>query len=322
LASGFRLLERVVHVAPLGVRFRDAVTGAQVRDGLSVEAYPKAEALRRRRPEDEVFGRRRAFANRSGVQVLTGVPGLSRFETGAVGEDSWGEESPPGARRYVIEVTDTRGRYLPFSFEARLPFKGLFVWEANPLAPESPPAPQLPDGLPLFSAPARVPPAGMAALRAELWDAEAEAPASYALLEARYKGGLLGRGVADALGRVALFVAYPPPARTPRTSPPDSPPSGAGAIPPLTKQKWTIELAARYAPAGSPPVAAQRFPDLYTVLNQKTATLWEDAARTQQLTAATLEFGRECFVRTEAASPPTSPVERAPRAALFITTAA
>lgn len=322
MTGGFKLLERVVHVAPLGVRFRDAITGAQVTDGLMVEAYPKAAALKRRRVEDEVFGRRRAFANRSGTQVLMSVPGLRRFETGEVEEDLWDEESPPGTRRFVIEVTDTHGRYLPFSFEARLPAKGLFIWDENPLPPESPPVPQLSDGLPLFSAPARMPPAGMVAIRAEMWDETAEAPASYALLEARYKGVLLGRGMANEDGRVALIIPYPPPARMPHTSPPGSPPSSSGTIPPLTQQQWTIDLTARYGPTGSPPVFAQQFPDLYTVLNQKTAILWEDAARTEQLTTATLEFGRECFVQTEVASPITSPIERAPRAALFITPAA
>src|SRR5205085_8383331 len=185
--------------------------------------------------------------------------------------------------------------------------------------PESPPAPQLPDGLPLFSAPARLPPAGMTAIRAELWDETTKSPAAYALLEARFKGRLLGRGMADEEGRLALVIPYPPPTRLPRTSPPDSPPAAAGTIPPLTQQEWAIDLAARYGPVGSPPPFAPPFPDLLTVLSQKPATLWQDAAKTTPLTAATLSYGRECFVRTEAASPVISPVEGAPRAALFIT---
>jgi hypothetical protein len=307
LTSSFKLLERVVHTAPFGVRFRDAVTGAAVTDGLLVEAYPKAAAL----------SRVRAFANRSGTQVLLGVPGLRRFEMSEIEEDSW-DESPPGAGLFRIEVTDIWGRYLPFSFEARLPFRGLFVWDENPLPPESPPAPQLSDGLPMFSATSRVPPAGMAAIRAEMWDEMTETVAAYALLEARFKGVLLGHGMADAEGRIALIFPYPPPARVPASSPPGSPPSGSGTIPPLTQQKWMIDLTARYGPIESPPVAAQKFPDLYTVLSQRTALLWQDAAMTEVLTTATLEFGRECFVQTEVASP----VEGAPRAALFITPAA
>lgn len=319
MSNSFQLLERVVHVAPFGVRFRDAVTGLQVSEGLSVEAYPLEAALGRTRPEDEVFGRRRAFANRSGTQVLMGVPGLRSFELSDPGEDDW-DASPPGASRFVFEVEDKMGRYLPFSFEARLPYRGLFVWDENPLPLESPLAPRPVDGVPLFSAPARVPPAGMAAVRAELWDEAAKSPAAHALLEASFKGLLLGRGVADDEGRVALIFPYPPPARLPQTSPPNSPPSGS--IPPLTQQEWAIDLAARYGPVSSPPPYKPRFPDLLAILSQGPATLWRDAAKTEPLTAATLGYGRECFVRTEAASPVTSPLEGAPRAALFVTPAA
>ena len=319
MTSSFQLLERVAHVAPFGVRFRDAVTGLQVSEGLSVEAYPLEAALGRARPEDEVRGRRRAFPNRSGTQVLMGVPGLRGFELSDPDEEDW-VASPPGASRFVFEVEDRTGRYLPFSFEARLPYRGLFVWDENPLPLESPPAPPPSDGVPLFSAPARMPPAGMAVVRAELWDESAKSPAAHALLEARFKGRLLGRGVADEKGRVALIFPYPPPARLPQTSPPDSPPSGG--IPPLTQQEWAIDLAARYGPAGSPPPYKPRFPDLLTVLSQGPATLWRDAAKTEPLVAATLGYGRECFVRTEAASPVASPLEGAPRAALFVTPAA
>lgn len=317
MTNGFQLLERVVHVAPFGVRFRDAVTGQQVTAGLSVEAYPLAAALGRARPEDEVFGRRRAFANRSGTQVLMGVPGLRGFELSFDDEEEW-DASPPGAAQFVFEVEDKTRNYLPFSFEARLPYKGLFVWDENPLPPESPPWPG--DGVPLFSAPARVPPPGMAALRAELWDETARTPAAHAVLEARFKGSLLGRGVADEKGRVALIFPYPPPARLPQSSPPYSPP--LGNIPPLTQQQWSIDLAARYGPVSSPPLHQPRFPDLLTILSQGPATLWRDAAQTEPLTAVTLGYGRECFVRTEAASPVASPVEGAPRAALFVTPAA
>lgn len=317
------MLERVTHVAPLGVRFHDSVTGSQISDGLIVEAYSKAAARGRRRAGDEIRGRKRAFANRSGVHVLLNVPGLRRFELGEVSEDLW-EMSPPGSEPFIIEVEDTVRRYLPFSFETRLPFKGLFVWDDNPLPPESPLAPQMPDGLPLFSAPARRTPPGMASIRAELWDETTNEAAAYAVLEARFKGQLLGRGVADERGRIALIVPYPPPARLPQASPPSGPASASGsnAIPPLTEQEWMIDLAARYGPTASPPNLAQKFPDIFTVLSQKKAALWQDAERTQQLTTATLKFGRECFVRTEVMSPVTSPIEGAPLAALFITPAA
>ncbi|HEY6190271.1 MAG TPA: hypothetical protein VIW80_21645 [Pyrinomonadaceae bacterium] len=321
MTSDFTLLERVTRVAPLGVRFHDAVTGTQVSDGLVVEAYSKAAASGRRRARDEVRGRRRAFANRSGVHVLMNVPGLLRFEMGEVAEELW-EMSPPGAEPFIIEVEDTLRRYLPFSFETRLPFKGLFVWEENPLPPESPLAAQTPDGLPLFSAPARPTPVGMASIRAELWDETTNEPAAYAMLEARFKGQLLGRGVADENGRLLLIVPYPPPAKLPQASPLGGPTSGSGAIPPLTEQEWLIDLTARYGPNGSPPSPAQKFPDIFTVLSQRKAVLWQDAERTQQLTTAPLKFGRECFVRTEVMSPVTSPVEGAPLAALFITPAA
>jgi hypothetical protein len=239
-----------------------------------------------------------------------------------VAEELW-DESPPGAEPFIIEVEDTLRRYLPFSFETRLPFKGLFGWDENPLAPDSPLAPRMPDGLPLFSAPARRQPVGMAAIRAELWDETTDEAAAYAVLEASFKGQLLGRGVADEKGRIALIVPYPPPAKLPQASPLGGPASGSSAIPPLTEQEWLIDLTARYGPNASPPsTAQQKFPDIFIVLSQQQAVLWQDAERTQQLTTATLKFGRECFVRTEVMSPVTSPVEGAPLAALFITPAA
>ena len=59
----------------------------------------------------------------------------------------------------------------------------------------------------------------MAVLRVELYESpipevngvRIKKPAARAMVEARYSGRLVGRGIADDKGRVAVIFAYPPP---------------------------------------------------------------------------------------------------------------
>jgi hypothetical protein len=168
--------------------------------------------------------------------------------------------------------------------------------------------------VPLFSAPARTPPGGMAVLRAELWDPLARggrgAPASHALVEARIKGLHTLRGVADASGRVALVFPYPGPADETDEQGDTQPP------PAFTGQRWEVGLRAFYARTEEPPP----LPDLREVFRQPFANLWSDEARVVPLTEAALRFGQELVVRSSRTRAG-APLEPTPLPVLLITPA-
>jgi len=254
--------ERLTYVAPLGVRFVDPATRRPLADGLVVHAAG-----------------RRLFANRADTFVLTGVPGLGFAERG-LGDDAYWAD-PPERVTVTVEVDDPRGRFLSFSFDADLPARGAFELTCG-----SPP--DVTGPIVLFSSVARMVPAGCAVVRADLWDADADAPAAWALLEVSAPGVPIARGLADARGSVAVVFPYPEP-------------SGLDGSPPslerraLSAQSWTIEVRA-FAAQRTGPVPSR--PDLCTVLTQPEATLLAGASPATPLTDATLDYGRELVLRT------------------------
>jgi hypothetical protein len=278
----FRLMERQTLVAPLGLRFHDAATGAPVAGGLTVAVYRATNPSRRAL----------AFPNRTGIFVLQHAPGLRDLERGAGDADYW--ENLPPRTSFIVEVRDTERRFQPFTFEARLPVRGLFRWE---LAPESPPLSTTETSVPLYSAPTRPVAPGMAVIRMELWDALADRPAAWALVEASIDAPpLTVAGLADERGSLALIFPYPEPPPLTHGSPLGSPP--AGASPSFIEQSWPIHLEAAYVSGRS----AAALPDLRAALRQTPADLWADAERTQPLTEVTLRYGRELVVRTHDAT--------------------
>src|SRR5262249_43180475 len=149
-----------VRVTPLGLRLWDAVSGAAVADGLTVVAYPEGEEGRRVR----------AFVTASGNHAFSGLPGMYPVESGAVGLD----EAP--RRRVVVEVADARSRFQPFSLTIAVPVRGLFPWDCGPAgSPLASPVAAAAGPVPLFSTASRAVPAGMAVVRADLWDPFADA---------------------------------------------------------------------------------------------------------------------------------------------------
>jgi hypothetical protein len=495
MSASFLTFERQTLVAPLGLRFRDAATGEFVRGGLSVAVYPA----------DNPSRRASAFVNNSGVYVVRHADGLREVEFGAGDKAFW--DAPPTKRSFTVEVADTEGRFLPYSFQTALPVEGIHTW-AWPLADASAQTPTepaaafsdnfddgvrdarwklgtlttpasswdqqvkveetggrlevtprtsvagknyngyvsvagwnlsdagatvavvqtttnaaqtvftlaldgtnwfrflatsgtlsfqtkvngadsstnipadaaqqrfwrlrheragdqiifetSPDGaawavrrivprqfsiksltvelnagtassvaspgkavfgglifesnpaqaLPLYSAPTRPVTGGMAVLRASLWDSVADAPAAWALLEARAGGQPTARGYADAAGRVALLFPYPEPPSFVQQNPPPPPT-------PFTRQEWPVSIYASYKPQSPAP----RLPDLRATLAQPRATLWADAARTTPLTKVTLRSGQQLVVRSYEASTDAAPDGR-PLPVLFITPAA
>jgi hypothetical protein len=260
--------ERTVLAAPLGVRFMDVVTGAFVRDGLAVAAYPASNPAQRRP----------GFRAGSGAFAFRDLPGLRGFELAVGTDDPW--TPPPVPRTFLVEATDVSGRFLPTRFAVAVPYPGLFT--PGCLLADMPAA-----AVPLFPAAGRLSQGVSATIRAELWDAVANAPAAWALVEARMAGVLLGRGVSDAAGKVVILGPYP--------AVPDFA-FGSPATPPLplTSQTWPLTLAAWYEPVSPAPA----IPDLCAVLRQQPATLWANRGLTAAFAGATLTFGRDLVARS------------------------
>jgi hypothetical protein len=271
------VLDRVTRVAPLGVRFFDAVT-KRVVTGLTVTARAVASPARQLT----------MFANPAGVYVLAHVPGLRDFENGAGDEAFWAKVATPKA--YTVEVHDPRGQFLPCVFEAAVPTQRLFKWTYSP--PASPPEPGDSD-VPLFSAPARAVPEGMAAIYGDLYDPAADEPAAWAVVEVSYDGHVLGRGIADRCGQLCLICAYP----SPEDFAPLSPLITGAA---LWEQHWRLQLRIGYVPAAS----VQDVLNTSVALDQLAVgpahiwTAWAGAAGSLPMTEAVLTYGQALILRS------------------------
>lgn len=281
----YRVIESLAITEPLGVQFHDAVTDRIVSDGLVVTGYPLSQ------PRKRIS----AVAGRSGVFSFAKLPGLREFENGHGNETFWNSPVAQPRLRWVVEVVDAERRFLPFRFEVAIPHRRVYM--GDDLSVGSPPEVR---GVPLFSSPSRAVPSSRAVLRAELrkWPPPAEKPkkaAAWAVLEARFGGSLLARGVADEEGRVTLIFAWPelPHALSGGSG---SPPHGSA----LRQQAWTIQLRAFYQSltAQSPlPDVVPALLDLGDVLAQSPeAILWTSTAADTPLTDAQLHFGEELIV--------------------------
>jgi hypothetical protein len=112
-------LEKVSTYTPLGIRFWDPAMDAAVTDGLEVTLRPP------NRPDLT----RRAFQTLSGVYAFSGLSGLRSLELSdpdlPAGEHPV-ESSPPVRYRFIVDVNDRLGRYLPVTFRVDLPYRGIF----------------------------------------------------------------------------------------------------------------------------------------------------------------------------------------------------
>jgi hypothetical protein len=275
MSATFVELERVTRVAPLGVRFWDRPTARPLWEGLQLRAVDSG---------------RRAFPNRSGVFVALDLPGLRTAEQGAGDEAYWA--SPPDLQGLTLELVDELGRFHDVRFDVTVPLRGVFDEDCG--FATSPPA-AAPPSVPLFSLPSRAVPAGMAAVRAELTDADTGEPAAWAVLEVTAPGVDTARGIADRRGRVLVLVPYPEPPWHGTSPPPGTTP--------LTTQTWPVDLAVRYSPASaSPPLPGPDDPDppdLCAVLTQLPALLAAGASPADAVDTADLAFGRELVLNEE-----------------------
>lgn len=292
--SPFPNIEKLSFVAPLGLCFHDAATGERIIDGLSVSIFPAAKTTRKNKTT--------AIPNRSGVYVLHNAYGLEDFSKGVGDTDFW-QKNPP-EKVFCAEVFDQENRFQPCQFTVKLPVKGIYRWENIPPAS---PNKNLPS-IPLYSAPTRKVTGGMSVIRAELRESK-DKPASQAVLEARLGGNLIARGIADRDGQIVLMF----PTLSPQNNPLTSPPSNATRVS-LSEQKWTLDLAVKYEPnifQTLPPFSTENetevFTDLRLVLAQANGTLWANAEKTEKLTTAVLQLGKELILRSRASQIP-SPI--------------
>lgn len=294
-----RPLEHHTITSPFGVRFWDVVERAFVTTGLRI-AVSEVDSPRTLT----------AFANSSGVWVVNGLrlrrpraefPDEATFL--ASDDFRWGDGRQEFWTRWSTPVTSleltvgeqgaTPGeppdgiRFVPYRFRSPAPQRGLArrVCGAGPV-----------DAMPVYPAPARPAPVGMAAVRAQLAEpgATARRPAAWARLDVSINNVIVGTSYADHKGRVAVMFPWP----TPIDSSLHSPPAGSGGNA-LLNQRWRVRLRAYYDQL--PP---NEIPDLCRVLAQHEVTLL-DVAPGVPLGERDLEYGRELVVRSaDVGSPP------------------
>jgi hypothetical protein len=277
MSAKTEVIETFARVAPLGLRFWDALTRSTVGQGLMVTAY------RANRPERR-FG---MSPNSTNTFVLQNINRASEFGLGD--EKYWADL--PAQQPWVIEVLDLEERFIPFCFEVQVAQRNLYEFSCG--------SPLEKMGLvPLFSAPSRRVAGGFGKISANLGDQgrydprrQTYAPAAWAVIEASYDGNLIGRGVADGQGAIVLYVAYPEPLNPPVVSPP-------GPRKALTAQEWTIDLRGFYSPGS----AAVKFPDLCSVLKQPACGLLSILSPPADLSEAKLGFAQELVLKTDGLS--------------------
>jgi hypothetical protein len=209
----------------LGIQFWDFAFDTPVTDSLEVSAYLK----------DSAYPPVAAFRTTTGAYAFQGLPCLRSIEYPSSVPSP--VSSPQPTFSFVITVADRLRRFLPmvFGVDLPLPYRGLFLSGDIP-SPEDAAARAY-----LFSAPTRTVVTGMAAVRADLWDHEANAPAAFAALRVQVDGNVW-LGMADENGRALVAFPYPLLQRLSLGSPPGS---GQGT---LTSMGWPMTIGIQYGP--------------------------------------------------------------------------
>jgi hypothetical protein len=247
-----RVLETVYALAALGIRFYDPATGTAVSEGLRVSAQMLNTGRTQR------VGKVRAgIRSGAGVYVLNGIyPTAERQER---------FDAVP-ARRAVVDVEDTRGRFLPVSFEVSVPlfgaFRGVGAWLTRPLLLPVPPAGDE-EGVYLWSQPSRPIPASLNAVYAQvvIGSGDNPPPAPYALVHIlTTTNQFYAAGFTDARGSLMIPVPYP------ALTEPDL----GDPLPSLMAQQFALRVRVFYQsdPDLRPALPGSRVPDLAALLGQ------------------------------------------------------
>jgi hypothetical protein len=279
--EALRVRERLTIFTPLGIRFWDPALDTQVSEGLTVTARPL-----------DIRGRTTgAFRTTSGIYAFQGLPGLHAVEYPR--GQPLPLRSPPATARFLVEVRDDEGRFLSVAFSVDLPYQGIFpTGSLHGLPVGGPP------GFYLFSAPTRPVSATLAVVRAQLAEhgtGSSEKAALYAVMEVQGSDGQVWYGLADERGCVAVLFPYPT----------FSSHSGALSLsPPETdsRQRWTLSIGIRYAPDALRFPPASSLPELRSIFNQGSGTIWPSrtASPEQPVSrlSAELIFGEELVLKS------------------------
>lgn len=214
--EGLRFIETIRRVALLGLRCRDAATGAPVGEGLVLRAVPA-----------EGGAWTEARLTSSGMLAFHCLPGL---HDAAFGDAP--TASPPATRRFALLLTDRLGRYQGVGLLLDLP-------RPRPLE------------LRLLPLPAAPLPTSLLALRGTLRDvtrpdaAGRAAPAAFAIVEAlRAPDAEPALGIADARGEFVVVLPHPDP-----LDPPGAAPASPATRPTLGETLWPVLLRFRHEPS-------------------------------------------------------------------------
>lgn len=290
-------LERHTTQTLLGIRFWDRVTNRVVADGLQVKAQRLSDD-RAQRLGNPILGQ----MTPSGAITFFG---LSTGEIPAAGSTQQFWESVPSNQLVAIDLVDRLERFLPMSFVARLPFRGVFRGQGDWLG-TSLFRPELGNnaaiGVQLWSAPTRPVLPGQAVVRAQLviGAGDTPIPAAYALvrvqpLSALPASGFDYYGMTDRRGMLLLPMPYP---AIPDPATPETPYSS------LDRQMFPLRVTIQY---DTSPIVwpNSSVPDLERLLNQAQAQIAINHTsdpnaplQFQPNLSVNLQFGRPLILRT------------------------
>jgi len=266
---------------PLGLRFWDVALDRSVTEGLQVRCWPR----------HNVHQKVAAFRTRSDVYSFRWLPGLRGLEHGFA-DDPRVVASPVEPRQFVVQVNDTRGRYLDIALLVSLPLAESGVYRF-------PPTPDL-SGVPLFAAPTRTLEPRLALVRGTLTDAATRRPAGWSRIRVGLPGGRGCHGVADAGGRFVVAFPYPAVVNGFARSP-GGPIAGAA----ITERGWDMSLTVYYDPDVLRAAPGSRSPEFSSVLQQGPGSVWQTAPGPSDVVSSSLplrlQYGEDLLVHSAGA---------------------
>ena len=284
----FAPIETIQRFTPIGVELWDLLTSSPISDGLVV-AGRVAGNTGRFRP---------AVASPRGVHSMMGLPGLRALEDLRPPTGEFLELPTAPMVEVDLSVADLLGRFLPTMLRVEAPQSGLAT-AAHALAGCAALALSVPDDQPpfLLSAPTRSVPSTTATVRTHLRDRSTGAPAAHALISVTVDGRTY-TGAADDQGQVLVPFPYPPFFDSFGTP---SIPAGEGGRA-TNLQSWPLAISVR-----SQPISVLAFSDgvdvpfYHSLFCQPPGAIWADEADADPVPSldATLEYGRELFLRTD-----------------------
>ena len=248
--SSLRSPDSMVLPVPLALMLRSAADRRPVNEGLRIRA-------------ELASGTSRPFELQtvpSGYWVAHQIPGIPAEV--AFDPARWLADGKP----YAFSVEDPDGRYLPMRFGAPLPRRNALIWPGwaglnrDRLAPLLPPgsgASFVPDYLPLFPSSSAPGSRATARLMANLAIREtggATRPAAWAMMSVSFGAAVIGLGMSDARGAVAVHFAYPP---MPTPTPAEAAAGRDNVSWQLQVRVHCSELGSADAPDAPPPDFAQ-----------------------------------------------------------------